>query len=157
MSELCFREATMADAEQLAAVYRSAFRENRRLGIPHVAESASESHVADWIRRSRMYVAESGGDVIAGVRLEDTAAERVKLSRLAVCERWKRRGVGSRLMDYVEEQIRDSGYSTIWLTTPESHPYLLDVYRRRGYEQTGTHPGDRHADEFVVLEKDLRR
>ncbi|WP_321111427.1 GNAT family N-acetyltransferase [Halorussus salinisoli] len=156
MTEVEIRRATDADAEALARAYRSAYEENRRLGFPAKAESATERDVSEWIRKSRVYVAEAGDEVVGGVRLEATDSERVKLSRLGVHENRKGEGVGSRLLDRAERAVRDWGYATIWLTTPEDHPYLPDLYRRRGYEKTGTHPLEYREYDEIVMEKRVR-
>lgn len=153
--ELEIRQATVADAEQLAAVYRSAYRENRDLGFPAKAESATESKVAGWIRESWVYIAEVEGEIVGGVRLESTDSERVKLSRLGVHESRKGEGIGSRLLENAEEAVRNRGDATIWLTTPEDHPYLPELYRRRGYERTGTYPLEYRQYDEIVMEKRL--
>ena len=160
MIDVDVRRATAADAESLAGVYRSAYRENRELGFPAKAESATESEVASWIREHRMYVATVEEDdeetVVGGVRLEATDSDRVKLSRLGVHETWKGEGIGSKLVDYAEEAVREWGYDTVWLTTPENHPYLPELYRRRGYERTDTYPLEYREYDEIVMEKRLR-
>lgn len=186
MSDVRIRRASADDAEELAAVYRSAYRENRELGFPAKAGSATPSEVADWIRDRRVYVAEIEDEIVGGVRLEAAeppetaerpeaterpesadqleAGERpeatdsdcVKLSRLGVHESWKGEGVGSRLLDHAEDAVRYCGYEAIWLTTPGEHPYLPDLYRRRGYEKTGPYPLDFRQYDETVMEKQLR-
>lgn len=156
MTDVEIRRATATDAETLAEVYRSAYRENRELGFPAKAGSATESEVAEWIRESRVYVAEIDDEVVGGVRLEATDSERVKLSRFGVRESRKGEGVGSRLLDYAEREVRDWGYSTVWLTTPGEHPFLPELYRRRGYEKTGPHPLDFREYDEIVMEKQVR-
>lgn len=156
MDELRIRRATPADAGELAGVYRNAYRENRRLGFPAKAESATEPEVAEWIREWRVYVATVEGTIVGGVRLEATGPDRVKLSRLGVHEDWKGEGVGSRLLARAEEAIRERGYDTVRLTTPEDHPYLPEFYRRRGYEETGPHPLEYRDYDEIVMEKRLR-
>ena len=153
MTEPDIRRATPADAAELAAVYRNAYRENRELGFPAKAESATEDEVSDWIREHRVYVATVEDEVVGGVRLEATDPERVKLSRLGVRERWKGTGVGSRLLDYAEESARDSGYATVWLTTPENHPHLPSFYRRRGYEEKEPYPLEYRDYDEILMEK----
>jgi N-acetylglutamate synthase-like GNAT family acetyltransferase len=147
------RRATVADA--VAAVYRSAYRENRDLGFPAKSESATESEVEEWVREHRVFVAEVEDEVVGGVRLEATEAERVKLSRLGVHEDRKGSGIGSSLLTHAEEAARDDGYESIWLTTAEEHPYLPDLYRRRGYEATEPYPLDYRQYDEVVMEKQL--
>ncbi|WP_229504798.1 GNAT family N-acetyltransferase [Natrinema versiforme] len=109
MSEPHIRQATVAAVKQLTEVYQSAYQENRRLGLPNEAESASEKKIAGLVRQNTVYVAKKGGDVIGGVCLEETDSDHVKLSRLAVHENWKREGVGRQLLDYAEEQARHMG------------------------------------------------
>lgn len=150
------RRATVDDAERLAEVYRSAYRENRELGFPAKAESATPDELPGWIREHRVYVAEVDGEVGGGVRLEATDADRAKLSRLGVHEDWKGEGIGSALLDRAEAAVRDCGYAAIWLTTPEDHPYLPEFYRRRGYEETAPYPLEYREYDEVVMEKRLR-
>lgn len=156
MTEPQIRQAVASDADELARVYRNAYRENRELGFPAKAESATKREVRTWIRENFVHVATVDDSVIGGVRLEATEPERVKLSRLGVHERWKGKGVGSRLVTSAEEEIRERGCATVWLTTPEEHPYLPDVYRRRGYEKTGTYPLEYRSYDEIVMEKRLR-
>ncbi|SFT03732.1 GNAT family N-acetyltransferase [Halostagnicola kamekurae] len=154
MSEPNVQRATAAVAEQLAEVYQSAYQENRRLGLPNnEAESVSKKRIAGLIRKSTVYVAKKGDDVIGGVCLENTDSDRVKLRRLAVHEDWKGEGVGRQLLDYAEEQAQYHGYATIWLITPKAHPYLPEMYRQRGYEDVETVSQENYDFEFLVMEK----
>lgn len=155
MTEPEIRSATLEDADALAAVYRSAYAENRRLGFPAKAEHATVEDVTEWIETTRVYVATVDGSVVGGVRLEATGEDRVKLSRLAVDEDWKGDGIGSTLLDHAEAAVRECGYGTLWLTTPPEHPFLTDLYRSRGYEVTGDYPLEYRDYDEVVLEKSL--
>ena len=156
MTEPQIDRATVADADALARVYHDAYRENRELGFPAKAESVAPSEVATWIREHRVFVARVDDAVVGGVRLEETAPDRVKLSRLAVHGRWKGAGIGSRLLDRAERAAREGGYRDIWLTTPAEHPYLPALYRRRGYEETGPYPLEYREYDEIVMEKRLR-
>ncbi|MFC4246668.1 GNAT family N-acetyltransferase [Natribaculum luteum] len=156
MSEVELRRATSADAEELARVYRSAYRENRQLGFPAKAESVTPHTVAEWIRDSRVYVTTVENELVGGVRLEVTDPDRVKLSHLGVHENWKGEGIGSRLLDHAEEVTREWGHTTVWLTTPEDHPYLPELYRRRGYEKTRPYPLEYRDYDEIVMEKQVQ-
>lgn len=149
------RPATAEDAERLATVYRSAYRQNRELGFPAKAENATAEEVEGWIADHQVHVAEVDGDVVGGVRLEATGPDRVKLSRLAVHEDWKGEGVGGALLDHAEAAAREDGYGVVWLTTPPGHPFLPDLYRARGYEVTGEYPLEYRDYDEVVMEKSL--
>jgi hypothetical protein len=98
VSTVSIRRAGADDAEPLAAVYRSAYRENRRLGCPAKAESATPETVGEWIAEHEVHVATVDAEVVGGVRLEEVAPERVKLGRPAVRADCKGDGIGSRLL-----------------------------------------------------------
>ena len=152
------RPATPDEAAALAAVYRSAYRQNRGLGFPAKAEAATAEEVADWIREHRVFAAKIdagsiGEDIVGGVRTEVTDPDRLKLSRLAVHADWKGKGIGSRLVSWAESVARVEDRKAIWLTTPEGHPFLPEFYRDRGYEEVEEYPLEYRDYDEIVLEK----
>lgn len=153
MTEPRIHRASTANVEELADVYQSAYQENRELGFPAKAESVTPETISEWIEESQMYVAEIEGQVVGGVRLEVTGSERVKLSRLGVHEQWKGEGIGRQLLAHAEERVRNQDYATVWLTTPEDHPYLPELYRRHGYERTEMYPLEYRDYDEIVMEK----
>lgn len=155
MADVSLREASPDDADALAAAYRDAYRKNRELGFPAKAGSATAADVREWIRDHRVFVAESDGEVIGGVRLEAVEERTMKLSRLGVRERWKGEGIGSRLLEHAEQVARESGYRTMRLTTPDEHPFLPEFYHAHGYEVTGDYPLSFREYDEVVMEKSL--
>lgn len=155
MNEPDIRQATLQDAERLVDVYRTAYRENRELGFPAKAETATVEDIQEWLDDDCLYVAERDQQVIGAIRIEEKAAERLKISRLGVHDDWQDRGVGSALLDHVEQLARAEGYETVWLTTPEDHPSLPALYRDRGYTETGDYPLEYRDYDEVVMEKSL--
>jgi GNAT superfamily N-acetyltransferase len=159
MTEPEIRRASAADAAALAAMYRDAYRENRRLGFPAKAGSADRETVAEWIEDDHVSLARVGEAVVGGVRLSVTDADagRVQLSRLGVRADRKGEGIGSRLLDHAEGLVRAWGHTTVWLTTPGEHPYLPGFYRERGYAVTRPYPLDFREYDEVVMEKRVRQ
>lgn len=155
MTEPQVRPADLDDAEELAAAYRSAYAENERLGFPAKAGSATEADVAAWVSDHLVLVAEIDGEVVGGVRIEETDPDRAKVSRLGVRADRKGEGIGSRLLERAEAAARDRGHATVWLTTPPEHPHLPDFYRSRGYEETGQYPLENRDYDEIVLETSL--
>lgn len=155
MCSIRIRPADRSDAERLTAVYRNAYRVNRELGFPMQAASVSEAEVVEWIQEHWLFVAVLNGEIVGVVRLEETDPDRVKLSRLGVHERQRGNGIGRRLVEHVEGVANDRGYGTIWLTTPEEHPYLPAYYRQQGYEKTAPYPLEHRSYDEVIMEKTL--
>jgi len=155
MGDVTLREAENADAAALAEAYRDAYAANRELGFPAKAGSATADDVAEWIREHRVFVAEQGGEVIGGVRIERVDDSIARLSRLGVRERWKGEGLGSSLLEHAEEVAREAGYATMQLTTPDEHPFLPEFYHAHGYEITDDYPLSFREYDEVVMEKSL--
>lgn len=153
--KLVIRSASQDDAEELSAVYRNAYRVNRKLGFPMTSESVTVAEVSEWIRTDHISVAIRGGDIVGGVRVQLEDSNRAKISRVAVHEAAKGNGIGTRLMLHAEELAKRKGCDVVWLTTPENHPFLPDWYRRLGYEKVGPHPLDLWEYNSIKLEKRL--
>ncbi|AGB15504.1 acetyltransferase (GNAT) family protein [Halovivax ruber XH-70] len=147
------RQARPDDADRLAAVYRSAYAQNRELGFPAKAESVTPAMLRAWIDENGVIVATVEDTVVGGVRLEATAPDRVKVSRLGVHADWKAQGVGSKLLAAAEAAVDAGNADTIWLTTPPEHPFLPDFYRDRGYERIDEYPLDERDYDEIVMEK----
>lgn len=155
METVNIRKARVEDAGTLTSVYHSAYQENRQLGFPAKAETVPSETVEEWIETDEIYVAEIGDELVGGVRLTKTEPGRVKLSRLAVHDDWKGNGIGNKLVDHAEATVRTRDETTIWLTTPEAHPFLPDFYRSRGYEKTGNYPLEYRDYDEIILEKQV--
>jgi ribosomal protein S18 acetylase RimI-like enzyme len=77
--------------------------------------------------------------------------------QFAVDPALQRRGIGSRLMDLVEEQARAAGAEEIALDTAEPAIHLIELYQRRGYRfiEYAQWRGKRYRS--VIMSKSLWR
>ena len=77
----------------------------------------------------------SQGEVVATGRVvygnEDSAA---RIGRMAVDMEWRRKGIGGRLLTFLEEEAAAQGVSTYILNAQE---YVKDFYARHGYVERG--------------------
>ncbi len=62
---------------------------------------------------------------------EDTAA---RIGRMAVDAQWRRQGIGSRILKFLEEEATAQGVDTYVLNAQE---YVKEFYAARGYVQQG--------------------
>lgn len=149
------RTATVDDAATLTELYHDAYAETVDAGFPMSAAWVERREVESWIRDHQVCVAVVDDELAGAVRLSDNGDETVRLSRLGVAVDWKGDGLGDELLSYAEERARTDGWERIRLTTPEDHPYLPAMYRRRGYERVGTQLLDERPYDEMVLEKEL--
>ena len=77
----------------------------------------------------------SQGEVVATGRVvygnEDSAA---RIGRMAVDMEWRRKGIGGRLLRFLEEEAAAQGVSTYILNAQE---YVKDFYASHGYVERG--------------------
>ncbi len=75
------------------------------------------------------------GQVVATGRVvygnEDTAA---RIGRMAVDAQWRRKGIGGRLLKFLEDEATTQGVDTYVLNAQE---YVKDFYAAHGYVQQG--------------------
>jgi ribosomal protein S18 acetylase RimI-like enzyme len=56
-------------------------------------------------------------------------------------EKWRNHGLGSHLMDFVEDDLRRRGYQFVTLNVSKENQGALRLYKRLGYSVTGSRPG----------------
>ena len=161
---LSIRDATHADADRLAAVYRDAYAANVEAGFPSRAATVGTADVETWIHEHDrdVFLAENpernggaGDEAIVGSGQLRRRSEwrALELGRLAVVEAQKRRGIGDMLLDHGERVARDRGHDSLRLRTFTGHPVLPDWYDRRGYERVGRERLASRPYDVLVMEK----
>lgn len=159
-----FRLATLADAPALLDLTLRAYEPIRQLGIHFVAATADLALVEENIREHMCLVMEEGGKVVSTLTLRMPWGP--KPGPFGVPHIWwfatdpavGRKGIGSQLLTWVEESwVRDTLKSpAVSLGTAQSHPWLVEMYQRRGYVPMMTKDlGRGHIT--VFMKKELRR
>ena len=136
------------DARSLAAVYETSATEEEVAGF---AANASESPfsspdrlAAAWREPNRVgneeiLVAEVGGRVVAYATLEDRG-EALEIVDLEVAKDHQRRGVGTRLVESIEDRARAEGRTAVTLGTSRNAAGVawtsLPWWQARGYHVT---------------------
>ncbi|SET25720.1 GNAT family N-acetyltransferase [Paenibacillus sp. NFR01] len=141
MSEV-YRLAELKDAEQLLDVTYRAYALIRELGLHWPAATADLALIQDNIAVNECYVLELDGVIIATITLSKEE-EIKKLSPLpfikwfAAHPDYSNKGYGGKLLDWVEEHVilGQLGSPEVTLATAQKHPWLVQMYERRGYER----------------------
>lgn len=146
--------AKLVEAEILVSIYHAVYSENEKLGFPASASKVTINEVQDWIKNTILITAkdEETGNIIGIVRLiYHEKWQCYVLSRLAVAPVCKGMGIATKLMKYAESELVNMEEKAVRLTVAQGHPYLPNMYSKRGYKIVGEILlDDMPYDEFIM-------
>ncbi len=126
------RKATRFDIQEIetcaVAAYTLYVERIGREPAPMVANFAAS------IGKGHLYVAQEDGRIV-GFVVFYPKQDHVHLENVAVIPGFQNRGIGTRLIGFVEQEAQQDGYSRIELYTNTSMTENLELYPRLGYEQ----------------------
>ena len=126
------RKASLSDLDQVEACAVAAYtRYIERIGkapAPMVADFAAS------IENEDLYVIEDSGR-ICGFVVFYARDNYIHLENVALDPRFQGRGLGMRLIEFVEQRARADGYARVELYTNAKMTENLGLYPRLGYEQ----------------------
>jgi len=137
-AEIIFREATATDVPDL-------LRMMKRLAFQEPALPFDERMVTQTWRQffssaefGRAWLFSAGSELAGYVILTlgysfEYRGREAFVDELYVEEKFRRRGVGRRAMEFVEERARELGVNAIHLEVDRGNDAALGLYRRTGY------------------------
>lgn len=142
---------TSASAEQAMRAYLHdvASRYYRRPATADELQTALSQHPSDDLVAPHgvLLVARVGDGVVCGcVALARVAAGVGEVRRLHVAERFRRRGLGRRMMLEVEDRARNMGLVALRLDTRNDLVESQRLYMSLGYNETPAHSGGPFSD-----------
>ena len=133
-----FRELTESDDRIVAALVRNNL-EQAGLNIPGTAYyDAALDHLSSvyGTADSRYYVLEDDtGHVVGGIGFArfEPMQNTAELQKLYLDDTVKGAGLGYRMIEFIEEQMRKAGYQQSYLETHDNLSAALHIYRKSGY------------------------
>ena len=126
------RKAAKSDLPEIetcaAAAYAMYVDRIGREPAPMVADFASA------IEKEQLYVTLEN-EQLAGFVVFYPQRDHVHLENVAVSPEFQKRGIGSGLIEFVEQQARAAGYCRLELYTNAKMTENLELYPRLGYQQ----------------------
>ncbi|MEE6208907.1 GNAT family N-acetyltransferase [Salarchaeum sp. III] len=151
------RRATADDVPALVPLYRAAYQTTADLGYPTSMTDVDHEYVRSWFadeEPSAEFVAERDSEVVGAVRVLETE-DHPFAERLAVAPDEQGAGIGARLFEHAETYARERGYDRLQLGTYSEHPFLIDFYESRGYEQYTVWENDDADHDYIGYQKQL--
>lgn len=148
---LIFRTAMLSEGEEAARVIRAAFTPYvRALGREYPAEGSAE-FAERWrqftaeLERGDVYVALDGEHIVGAARTKPQERN-LYIDQLAVDPAQQGTGVGSWLLQRIDEVARARGLGSLSLETAEMAVANIRLYQRHGFEIVRRGPPDHGLD-----------
>jgi len=136
VSEILIRRAEPADAEGIAATFRSRSAAAGTLQSPWPSITEWKERITSTTGRNYLFVALADGEIIGNAGLHGSPnprREHAYMLGVVVRDDWQRRGVGTRLM----ETLIDLADNWVGAMRLELTVYTENVHARRMYEKFG--------------------
>jgi ribosomal protein S18 acetylase RimI-like enzyme len=148
------RLANELEAPVICALVNAAYKELGALGLNYTAVNQDTETTLTRMRRGRTFVCAKGCEILATVTLHQenkvSTSHSLYLGQLGVKPALKRRGIGSKLMDFAEGLAAREGFSSLQLDTAKPAKHLVDWYLSRGYQIVGeTHFEGKTYDSWI--------
>lgn len=116
-------------------------REGREEDIEKIVLIEFSSFESPWsrnllirsIKKKELFVAELNGEVV-GYIVFSKILDEVHLENIAVDERWRRKGIGSKLLEFLIEKNKES---SIFLEVRPSNTPAINLYKKYGFKKIG--------------------
>lgn len=133
------RRARLSDVEEIAACLRASFEPYRKsYTAPAFQDTVpDESAIAARLATMALFVAEDADGSIVGTIGGSANQEAGHIRGMAVLPRAQGMGVAARLLEAVEDELRERGCSAITLDTTIPLARAIRFYERSGYRATG--------------------
>lgn len=162
-----YRLGKLEDIEAITILIQEAIKEMEKHDIYQWdgLYPTAEDFEAD-IKKENLYVAEENGKIIALYVISGESDEAYNnaewkypretslvIHRFCVSPGFQNRGIGKKLLNKIESQIKSMGYDSVRLDVFKKNPYAQKLYRNNGYEVRGF--AEWRKGRFDLMEKKL--
>lgn len=162
-----YRLGTKEDLDEICCLIRISIEFMEHQGIHQWDELyPTKEDFLDDIDKDTLYVAVEDDKIIAIYVINQECEEEYHkcewenpnesaciIHRLCVLADFQNKGIGSKVLSHIEEQVKSMGFLSIRLDVFSENPYAIKLYEKNGYERRG------HADwrkgRFFLMEKRL--
>jgi RimJ/RimL family protein N-acetyltransferase len=146
MTSFTIREIRDRDAKRVLEAFREIARTSKWLLTPPEEAPKSVKEELKFIRRHRksknshLAMAEIDGEVIGLVGAEGTGKRRhahVTVVGLAIRKKWRGKGIGLKMMKYIESWAKRAGLKKLRLGVIAENKIARKLYRKMGFKQEG--------------------
>jgi len=154
---------------ELTGLLHRAYKFLADMGLHFVATWQGEDITKRHVTNSECFIAELDGKMIATILLyakhkdDKTLPEWYKrddvrvFGKFAVDPDFQKQGIGSKLLDFLEDYCRKKGLNELALDTSDKALHLIEYYEKRGYRFISTHQWPVVNYHSIVMSKQLNQ
>ncbi len=128
---MIIRELAVADVEAVSKIEEAVF------AMPWKPNDFLTMIEADY---AHYFVAEEDGEIAGYCGVRNMAGEG-EISNVAVAEKFRRRGIGRKLMEYMLKEAPSFGIGDLTLEVRVSNAPAISLYESLGFHKEGVRPG----------------
>ena len=128
---MIIRELAVADVEAVRRIEEAVF------AMPWKPNDFLTMIEADY---AHYFVAEEDGEIAGYCGVRNMAGEG-EISNVAVAEKFRRRGIGRKLMEYMLKEAPSFGIGDLTLEVRVSNAPAISLYESLGFHKEGVRPG----------------
>lgn len=157
--QFLLRPVESADIPALRKLVNAAYEELSAMGLNYTATYQDENITKERISKGRAFVLTEDKKIIATILLSQlnyfTHKNTAYISQFAVTPAYKKKGIGTLLMDYCEQLAKEEHFEAIQLDTAIPANHLVKWYLKRGYEIIGEIQWEEKTYKSYIFEKKL--
>lgn len=147
--------ARIEDAALVHRIMCDAYREyDGAMNPPMSGTGASVAQVSDAMKRGGAVLAWDGATPVGSARYR-LASEFVRIKRVSVLPPWRRQGIATAMLGYIERLALSEGRREARLTVRMSLVQNVNLYQRVGYQVVKLKPHPRGEGVVCTLVKQL--
>jgi GNAT superfamily N-acetyltransferase len=143
MSNITIRAVDINEKEAYRTLIHSAYEANEELGIHFAAYNADMSVISSHILSNGVYAAQKDNKLVSTISIRFPWGDNPSPYNLphigwfATDPFYQKQGLGDILMDWVEKNVLKAQLKlpAVTLGTAKSHPWLIQMYQKRGFHK----------------------
>jgi len=154
MVDFTFRKAELKDADSLSLLYKKVWDEQKDLFPDELlrARQPNYNEMKKWLSKETYFICEVNENIIGvvGCCME---FGNCKLVHMAVLKEYRRMGIGSKLLEKVEQYAKKKSALKIWMDTSTRLIEAIEFYQKKKYRIVGELQKHFWGEDIILLEK----
>lgn len=148
---MIYVEAQISDSDEIFSLYQLAILDMNQKGIDQWDEIYPNKETLEKdILHDEMLISKINGEIVAVIVVnqnqdmeyidgnwKNSGPKTAVIHRMCVKPNFQGRGIATKTMNYVENNLKSNEYNDIRLDAFSKNPYAIKLYKKLGYDEVG--------------------